>query len=324
MVAPTPIQGQERIIEKRGLLKLSAEEKASHLVDIWCSVLQLPYQHSVNYLYPREKSLYGRYNTLSQGYVVGTDLIYYPNTRLFRINRQLEATTEGLGCYLDAVFKFFVILAPLVNPSFVYSYSREPIHVYPPEFDAIAFSLPDGCVLKVTTTGYRLQGCNEPVTELLDPPDSPPIGDPPSDPPTEGVPPTTGRPDSGAVIEISPPYDRNTNDNGDTYVPPGEWVDEYATVPDGTAWIVRAELDWRRNSDDSPVTPSPGKYEAEATIYGRYVRLGYLSGAEYSGTGAYVEFERSPGAALEKAGIGGSTSALDIYPRLRLVNIRRA
>lgn len=319
MSAPVPIEGQVRVIEKKGLLILSAQEKAAHLLNIYFSVLQVPYEHSVNYLYPRDKSLYGRFNLLAEGYTLDTGLIYYQNSKLFSINRQIEASTEGLGCYIDAIFRFFTIVAPLINSNFSWTYSREPIHIYPPQFDAIAFKLPDGCIAQVTTTGYLMQGCELPATELLEPPPPPAFPPPPGNPPPFGSPPNSGAPGSDAPFIISPPYDGD-DDNGDTYVPPPPPPD----FPDnsdygGLAYRIDAIITTRK--PDGSIFSNLGVYPTEAIIYGKFVRVeeAVLNGYKL----ARAAFRRTSSSELEYSSFGGSTSDLSISFEVDIQSISR-
>lgn len=233
---------QTRIIEKRGVLIPTAEEREAHWLSIFASVIQKPSSEYLNNKYNPAKGWYGVCQLLSQGYVYETITIEFYNQRLYFAERYAAQAVELLGGGIADVKDILASVSLRVTvPVAIVLVPSSPLkYPYIPLTEA-RFTLPDGCVIAVNLVHEKFRdSTNVNVTDPKDPPAPPPPSTPPPVPNPSNLPPRTGTPGSGAEIEITPPYDPLTNDGGNTYVPPTGSPSDYTSA--GNNYTVEVRL----------------------------------------------------------------------------------
>lgn len=220
---------QKRLLEKRGILIFTAEERKALDLQVHVIVKQIPLKgQSWNYrIYPN-RSWFG-WATLMIGVSTYKDVeLQFLNQCIYHNSRAVE---QGAGTDMnnfDTILSALQTLSVQITPPLgvVSKLPTVPIVYGLCPLTSINFELPEGVVIEVQTHILPLsESASIFVEELTN--SSPPPGDdggkktPPQQPPP-GSPPSTKRQDdlvTDAPFVISPPYD-GIDDGGRTYQPP--------------------------------------------------------------------------------------------------------
>lgn len=216
---------QTRVIEKRGLLIFSEEERSSYLTRVFMIVEQRQQNFSENMKLIPSRSHYGWATLMDGAYVCKDIQLQFQNQLIYEIKRDdiqnHIITSANLYEIADLLGEMSLENPAPPNELFL------PPPPYQPVFEAgshIQFCLETGVIIKVLCQIIPMYVPEEfehqPFEEE---PPLPPGGDkrenPPPVAPPSGAPPSSGLPGSGAEFEISPPYD-GVDDGGLTWVPP--------------------------------------------------------------------------------------------------------
>lgn len=269
--------GQVRTIEKKGLLVLTAQEKSAYMLRIFSIVMQRPLAPSLNYRLMPPRGFWGWATIMSEQYVVRDVQLQFYSQLLYSCVRddiQNHIVTSSNLSVIAEVLGELTLENPA--PPNIIIFPPPPYEpILPPETH-IQFVLEPDVVLQVVTQYIPMYATPEveydpseipPPNGSLDTEKFPPI--PPSPP---GFPPNTGVPGSGAIFEITPPYD-GADDGGKTYVPPflPPWVGDDGQ-DEGATYTVTLEKQGYTNLGVKDGTPEiltrtgvPGKIKGLGT-----------------------------------------------------------
>lgn len=235
--------GQTRIIEKKGLIIPTNEERESLWLSLTCLMLQKPSNENLNHKYNPSKGWYGIVQLISQGYVFRTVPIEYYFQKIYFGERYSAQLLEVMGgAFAEQNDILTSISLRCVPPVAIILLPSQPINFPRIELTEARVKLMDGVICQFSLINEPFKtALNSSITEPIDPPvpSVPPSGSPPVPKPLN-EPPRSGLPASGAEIEITPPYNPSTNDGGNTFVPGAASPESYTTA--GNLYKVNVKL----------------------------------------------------------------------------------
>lgn len=307
------VTGQIRKIEKRGKLIFNADELSSQWLQVYCSIVQLPYNLSQNFRYNPELCWFGHYTVMvDNDYALRGENISFVNSLIFEYRRGIEQFEENMVSYFETVLDDLESLSLRVPVPVALVHVTTDLIEHPlVPYKVLKFVLAEGCIALLTVKYLPFEKrVNAPTADQ--PPEPPiPPSSPPNKPPKEGEPPTSGVPGSGFTHEISPPYVPPNNDGGDTYVPPLG----YPPLNDPTTYgnqLYKVKI-FFENAPGAPPNST-----LETIIFGKYQRTTQYHA---NNTGVAVYYKRSPSSEEEASLIGGTTTDQSVEIRFRVISI---
>lgn len=221
-----------RTIVKKGVILLTPQQRQVTGFTVWCQIERIPGNRSINLKYPRPKSWYGIVQRLVRGYVVETIPLEYENQLIYDFrNPDQEQTIFDLCLFNALAVGLGGSFGSLLNAVGDLLQATTLLEVEgPPKIETALFNRmeTDAFLVKLfndTTAVFRVYGqeppnpCDidvdwaEPAGPALPSPDSPTT---PS--PAPNIPPNDRDPDGLDLPDL--PYNRDDDDDGDSYDPP--------------------------------------------------------------------------------------------------------
>lgn len=204
-----PYVPQTRIIERRGVLIPTDEEREAKQFLVFADVIAHPLQYSANFRPRIPKTFYGYAQVLWNRRVIVNLALEYFNQLIIVENRSSHQLAADLKCVQRELNQSIGNLGQLLGVTYTITDGFQ--HSYPEIlWDRIVFQIEDGWLLQVSTRADELERCDPDDAPAQDAPGAPAVPAPQSG----GVPGSNGLPSRTA------PYNPATEDNGDTYVPP--------------------------------------------------------------------------------------------------------
>ena len=204
-----PYTPQTRVIEKRGVLIPTDEEREGKLFLVFADVLAHPLQYSANFRPRIPKTFFGYAQICYNRRVIVNLPLEYFNQLIVVENRSTHQLAADLKCLQREINQSIANLGQLLGVTYTISDGYQ--HSYPEIlWDRILFQIEDGWLLRVSTRLDELERCD---------PDDAPAQEAPGAP-SIPVPQSGGSPGANGLPGRSAPYTPATEDDGDTYVPP--------------------------------------------------------------------------------------------------------
>lgn len=221
----------ERAIVKKGIILLTPEQREVTGFSVWCQIERLPSNRSLNLKYPRARSWYGYVQRLVRGYVVETLPLEYENQLIYLFSNPYQDQLVTQLCLFNALAldlggSFGTLLNAVAD--LVQATTLVEVDV-PSDITTVLLNRmeTDAFLIKLfddTTAVFRVygQGPLNPCELEVEwsEPEGPPI--PSSETPTTPSPATNipVNPDDPDGLDLpDAPYDRDSDDDGDSYDP---------------------------------------------------------------------------------------------------------
>jgi hypothetical protein len=196
-------QIEDRLISGLGILQIP-QDKEYRAFRIYVDIIREPDPDYLNFKYNPERGNYCNIAYMHDGYVRYYDTVEFDKQEFLYYPRGVEAyIATALACLFQIVFdKLDTLLTAAGIPPVPGSAEPVPIEPVIEGLTEILFSCRDSTALQVRLFGLKDDiACPEGEPTPKEPPELPP--------PLPPVP-------SDAGIEVSPPYDRDTSDDGNT------------------------------------------------------------------------------------------------------------
>lgn len=207
---------ETRTISGKGLFKVAYNE-AYRYYWLYAQVVRLPLHNFNNYKWNPERSEYAKITWNNDGFVIREDVLKYQKQRFEWCVDPTGDAAFALTCYHSEVIGYLDYLAPFIPAPPLPDVPGSTIYFTALKnyFDRILISCRDDTAIEFELWGLKYnRNCPDATSVPPEKPEAPPE--------IEQVPPGT------PIGDIAPPYDRVTNDNGDTA--PFE-TDENPVVP---------------------------------------------------------------------------------------------
>lgn len=228
---------QTRTVSGKGVLKVPDDKKKNRAFVLYCDLIRPPRSPYLNLNYNPPKSRYATISFLRKEYVISTATIDYKRQSFDGVNDVAGQTLIALKCannaILQSIYNLSVALAatpggagltPISFTNVIAGYEN-----LRNAWDEIRIVCYADTALQLKLYRLKYDTCNDDFDDDRDPP---PPDPPPPDPVTAGTP-----------VEVDPPYDDDTDDDGNTEPYPddginpcsgvGVWRLDYDATPGG-------------------------------------------------------------------------------------------
>lgn len=213
-----------RTIVQYGVYQFTEDELNAFRLRVDASVIRQPTVEYLNYKYQKPRSFYGYWQLMSGAKVQAYGELNFTEQTVIELTNYTLLATQLAQCINLNTFNTVAALADGLGATII---AGDPIPFPAPPFepDRIVFKLFSNTTLVVAVSHETLQQvCGFPVDRETD---LPPAGG------ENGTPPEPN-PDDPPYDIGTPPYDEDTQDDGETYVPTGG--DEEYPYPDDTPY----------------------------------------------------------------------------------------
>lgn len=200
---------EERTISGKGVLKVPDGQgiQEARIITLYVSVLRRPENEYLNFAYNPPRSRYATLNFFRETFLLRSVALEFPSQSWDFYPELNFQNLYALDCVYEGILQTFVNLGNALN--LVPISVNNSISLYRHTdlwFDEIKVVCYADAAIQLRLESKPYDFCPEQTSITPDPPPSPPSS-------VDSIPPGTPL---GGAFPVSPPYDANTSDNGDT------------------------------------------------------------------------------------------------------------
>jgi len=247
-----PVLLDERLISGKGVLKIPSEARKLRYFRVFFDVVRPPKNPYLSQEWNPPQGLYARMVYRRDGYVQSSDSLKFKREeRRFIADIAGQSLIATKCAYEGTLISFANLATGLGLTVTAVTDLIQDFQTLQLSWDEILFACYSDTALQVRLYGTDYDYCNEDPTPPNDPPPPPP--------PLPELPPGT------PIGDISPPYDPDTNDDGNTQPYPDDSIPAPPELPGVTCQAYTLRI---RIFSDGYGDPTPGYFDYEYTPYG--------------------------------------------------------